>query len=210
VEETDKFDFLLDQMAELRASASAEGTLPTQSTQELQQKLSKALTDNAGLRAQVAKCDEDIAAVRAQLAAQDHAKAMRLATIERQLTEAVEARDSGVQMIKQKCDEIEKLKNILHSTVVSPGEQITSKKDETKDEGEKVEESEERKEEREKVDDDESEKEFTEEKDFAKELERTENELQEISEKYLVLTFYILYHFSFPDFLLFFVSFFVL
>ena len=127
-------------MADLRASVSA-GSLPTQSTVELQQKLDKALHDNASLRTQIAKCDADIAALRAQLSAQDNAKAVRLATIERQLIEAVEARDSGLQMIKQKCDEIEKLKHILHSTVASaPSSDDVSKKEEEGKEKEKQEE----------------------------------------------------------------------
>jgi hypothetical protein len=156
-------------MAELRASASA-GSLPTQSTLEIQQKLAKALTENVSLRTQVAKCDEDIAALRAQIATQDNAKSVRLATIERQLTEAVEARDSGLQIIKQKSEEIEKLKHMLRSTVESvPSGDTVNKKEESE---EKVD------------DDDSSEKDPAEEKDYAKELERTENELHEISEKY--------------------------
>ena len=120
-------------MADLRASAS-NGTLPTQSTLELQQKLDKALSDNASLRTQLGKCEEDLASVRAQLTAQDNARSVHLATIERQLTEAVEARDSGVQILKQKCDEIEKLKMFIRgeemeSFVDVGGEELCANKE---------------------------------------------------------------------------------
>lgn len=178
-EAEDKFDFVLEQMAELRASVT-EGPAPTQSTLELQQKLDKALNDNASLRTQVAKCDEDIAAVRAQISVQDNAKTLRLATIERQLMEAVEARDSSSQIIKQKSEEIEKLKLLLESSAAAiplPPSPAPEKKVENKEEKGEDEE-------------DGSEEPQKEERDYVKDLERTENELMEISDKYPELNFF--------------------
>lgn len=168
-EESDKFEFLLEQMADLRATVGT-NSVPTQSTLELQQKLDKALSDNASLRTQVSKTESEMNEIKNR----SSNESLRMNTIERQLFEAVAARDSNQQVIKQKCDEIEKLKIILHSTVKDDSE------NKEKEDGDVKEVTEEKEKEE---NDSEEQKRIVE--DLNQELQRTSEELLEISEKYL-------------------------
>lgn len=149
-------------MADLRASVGT-NSVPIQSTLDLQQKLDKALSDSSVLRAQVSKMEADMGEMKNKTSNDT----LRMTTIERQLNEAVAARDSNQQIIKQKCEEIEKLKIILRSTVKEDGEETEKKVDEEQTE--------------------QKEDESTEAKieELNQELQRTAEDLLDISEKYL-------------------------
>ncbi len=136
--ESEKVEFLLSQIADLRAATSSDSNCSSAAHAELQQQLDSALLDLTDRETVVARTkldlevlertirekDDELVRLRHQVDIisdeRDQAKtstksAHHVATIERQLGELVEERDKGQQIIKQKNEELEKLKGILQT-----------------------------------------------------------------------------------------------
>lgn len=144
--ESEKVEFMLTQMADLRASAN-DAEDKGVANEELHQKLEKAVSENVSLQLTIKESDRDIDALKRTIREREaevsrlqsslettkeeqdkeskegSRSAFHVATIERQLREVVTERESGLQIIKQKCDEIDKLKLLIkNATPLAEGE----------------------------------------------------------------------------------------